>query len=169
MPASSTLHACWVVLALTSCGSSQLPLTPAEEARLQALSTRLGREVSLQYDRDAVTHHRANGTLVIAVSQTVTHARDASFCGADSLALQQQAAAIATELVPTMRFARNHNYITFIYSTEHILNNRSSNELCSRVLEGSLRTKSLVFRNNHFFRTTKNVFGNRVSQKKTSQ
>jgi len=148
---SSALRVCWVAFGLTGCGSSQLPMTAAEIARLQALSARLGSEVSLQYDRDAVTQHRSNGTLVIAVSQTVIHARDASFCGADSLALQQQAATIATELVPTMRFARNHNHITFIYSAEHVLNDMASEGLCCRVLECSLQTKPLAFRNNQFF------------------
>ncbi len=148
---SSALRACWVAFVLTGCGSSQLPMTPAEETRLQALSAQLDSKVSLQYDRDAVTHHRPNGTLVIAVSQTVTHARDASFCGADSLALQQQAAAIAAALVPTIRFARNHNHITFIYSVDHMLSDMASEGLCYRVLECSLRTKPLVFRNNQFF------------------
>jgi hypothetical protein len=61
---------------LGSCGSSQLPLTSAEQALLAQVSTSLQADVGLQYDRTAVANKHPNGALIIAVSQTVGRPTD---------------------------------------------------------------------------------------------
>lgn len=138
-----------LTFALAGCGTTQLPLTPAEEAQLQTLSNQLGSTVSLQYDREAVTHQRPNGTVVISVYQTAETVRDVSFCRADSFVLQRQSAATAAALVPALRFARYHNRMVILYEAATPMRNGSSTGLCSRAVSASMRTKRLVFRNHH--------------------
>jgi hypothetical protein len=147
MLASSVLRVSFLALAISSCGSVQLPLTPAEVAQLQALGSRLDSEVSLRYDHEAVSRHQPNGTLMIMVERHVATAREAPFCGADSLTLQQQAATIASELLPQLRFNRYHSRITIIYDAFTPVRDNASVRLCSRVVTASLRTKRLVFWN----------------------
>ncbi|GAB3244234.1 hypothetical protein GCM10027346_41740 [Hymenobacter seoulensis] len=134
-------------LALAGCGAKQVPLTPVEEARLQALGVQLGSEVSLQYDYDAVTRHQPNGTVVLVVRWNVVSTREAPVCSADSLALQQQAAGLARKLVPQLRFAQHHQRIAIIFNATAPLGDNGFTQLCRRVVVASLRTKQVVFRN----------------------
>jgi hypothetical protein len=154
--ASSTWYWSVAALALASCGSTQLPLTSAEEARLETLGARLGKNVRvhLQYDRDAVTRHRPSGTLFIVVTKTVARTEsEPFFCHVDSLALQQKAAAIAAELVPHLRFTQYHRRIIVSYDAYRTLDHMSSEGVCTRMVGASLRTTPLVFHNYDYMST----------------
>jgi hypothetical protein len=135
----------FLLSSLWSCGSSQLPLTSAEQALLAQVSTRLQADVALQYDRTAVATKQPNGALIIAVSQTVSRPTDRVLCQLDSAAVRATAARLAAALLPTRRFRAYHNKVVVLFSAATEMRDGSSSGVCSRILVARIQPTGLHF------------------------
>jgi hypothetical protein len=137
------------VLLLTSllgCGSSQLPLTRAEEAQLARLGTALHATVGLAYDRRAVEGQRTDGAFTISVYQTVARSTDQVLCQRDSTALKTTAAGLFAALRPTLRFRANHNKVVVLFDAATQPRDGSSSEVCSRIIAARIHPTTMQFR-----------------------
>jgi hypothetical protein len=130
---------------LGGCGSSQLPLTRAEQVLLARVSAPLQADVGLEYDRMAVVGKHSNGTLIIAVSQTVSHPTGRVLCRLDSAALQALAAHLATTLLPACRFLAYHNKVVVLFDATTQAQNGSSHGVCSRIMMARIQPTGLQF------------------------